>query len=257
MVIQKRIDAIFQKSAEGDFEGYASSFYTLDRHGDIVLPGAYKDGLAEFLEDNFIGGKNHDHNNPLGKFYFAAEDKVGLYVKAQLSDIESARELRTLIRDGVIKKMSVGMRLQKISHVSPAKAKELQEKAGYQPDAEELELFDRLEAVRLIHKAQLFEVSPVTYPANKQAKIMAYKTGTPPNVERYTEKILQTARSIHDLSVKTGNEDARVESIAKTLRNALNEIETLVQSQPSRRAIKARQRVILARLNAIAGDKQP
>ena len=66
------MDGMITKSAEissqdhGGFSGYASTFYTLDSHGDIIDPSAYTHDLPRFLSKGFVGGSNHDHKKPIG-----------------------------------------------------------------------------------------------------------------------------------------------------------------------------------------------
>ena len=199
------------KSADnGGFTGYASTFYTLDNHGDIVLPGAFQDGLVKFLDENFIGGAGHDWNNPLGKYTEAAEDRKGLLVVAKFSDTQAARDVRTLINDRVIRKLSVGMRLESVSHIKPPAVRKLWEDAGYRPTADDERALKRHQVVRLIHKAELMEVSPVTVPANDQARILSHKSDLPGDVSAYLTRIEQTARSIQSTALKLGRNDERV-----------------------------------------------
>lgn len=197
----------------GGFTGYASTFYTLDNHGDIVLPGAYKDGLPKFLEENFIGGAGHNWDNPLGKYTEAEEDRKGLLVVAKFSDTAAARDVRTLINDKVIRKLSVGMRLETVSHIKPPAVRKLWEDAGYRPTPDDEKALARHQVVRLIHKASLMEVSPVTVPANDQARILSHKSDLPGDVAAYLSRIEQTARSIQSSALKLGREDGRVEQI--------------------------------------------
>jgi HK97 family phage prohead protease len=150
------------KSSSGGFEGYASTFYTLDKAGDVVMPGCYKDGLKEFLDDGFISGSMHNWTEPLGKYTEAYEDRKGLYVKGQFSDVDASKQMRTLMRDGVIKKLSVGMEPLQTSMVSPYELEQIWEKAGYKPDKDDLRRLKSAKTIRLIEKAKLLEVSPVT-----------------------------------------------------------------------------------------------
>lgn len=215
--------AVLAKTAEGGgFEGYASTWFNIDRHGDLVMPGAYQDGLKKFLDENFVGGAGHDWNRPIGRYYSAKEDVTGLYVKAKYSDVEAAREVRTLINDGVIQKLSVGMRLKSIQHLKPKAVEALWSKHGYSPTDEDMEELGRLDVVRVIHKAQLLEVSPVTVPANDNAKIMAYKSA-PGGVSAYLTRIEATAKSI----AKKDPEDVRISAIVQSVRQLLATVEAL------------------------------
>ena len=168
-----------KNSGSGGFEGYGSVFYKIDRVGDIVLPGAFRDGLPEFIKNAVMGGVNHNHAAPAGFYTDAWEDDRGLFVKGRFSDVESGREARTLMRDGVIKKLSVGMDREGmvVSKASPEEVKKLWAKAGYEPKQSDLLRLKTFRQFRLIHKAQLREVSPVAFPANDDADILLVKNG--------------------------------------------------------------------------------
>lgn len=201
----KTIDIALKANA-GGFEGYASTFYTLDKAGDVVMPGCYKDGLAEFLQDGFVGGSMHNWTAPLGKYTDAYEDAKGLYVKAKFSDVAASKEMRTLMADGVIKKLSVGMEPTQTAMVSPPELEQIWEKAGYKPDAAETRRLKSAKTIRLIEKAQLLEVSPVTIPANDNARIMAFKSweSCPPAFKTFMSRAMQSARQMAGADLKAG-----------------------------------------------------
>lgn len=194
------------KANAGGFEGYASTFYTLDKAGDVVMPGCYKDGLKEFLQDGFVGGSMHNWSAPLGKYTDAYEDAKGLYVKAKFSDVAASKEMRTLMADGVIKKLSVGMEPIQTSMVSPPELEQIWEKAGYTPDAAEARRLKSARTIRLIEKARLMEVSPVTIPANDNARIMAFKSweSCPPAFKVFMTRAMQSARQMAGADLKAG-----------------------------------------------------
>jgi HK97 family phage prohead protease len=255
--IHKSVNGVIAKSiVEGGFEGYASTWYNIDHHGDIVVPGAYRDGLAKFLDENFVGGSGHDWNRPIGRFTTAVEDDRGLYVVAKYSDVEAAREVRTLINDRVIQKLSVGMRLQTVEHLKPNAVRSLwKNSAGYTPTEDDLAALDKHEVIRVIRKAQLLEVSPVTVPANDNARIMAYKSATAPNgVTAYLGRIEATVKSIARMDPC----DARIPAIEKSVEELLFLIQDLRRvevDEPEQKAVivspataKAKLALAIARL---------
>lgn len=165
-----------EESQTGGFSGYGSTFHTLDYHNDIIAKGAYKDDLARFLEKGFVGGPDHNHAKPIGRFKSAFEDVRGLWVDAVYSSTPFAQETRTLIQEEVIKSLSVG--------ILPLQAKRLKTKAevlkywsenDYDPSEEELMRAEG--GARLIKRARILEISPVALPANEHAEITAYKAG--------------------------------------------------------------------------------
>lgn len=227
MTSEKRFNCEIKAFDEKGFEGYASTFFTLDRHNDIIMPGAYKANLKSFLDNNFIGGSGHDWNNPVGKYYDANEDSVGLYVKAKYSDVPDAHNLRTLINDGVIKGLSVGMEIEASKMVSPKEVKAIWQEAGYEPDRKELRRLGNVKSVRLITSADLIEVSPVTVPANPKAQITSFKSA-PGDVAAYCSRVLQTARSIHAQQLKNGIEDERLGAIYAAVTDLSIAIEEMI-----------------------------
>lgn len=161
----------------GGFEGYGSVFWNIDKHGDVILPGAFRDSLPRFLDEGFMGGVGHDHDRPAGRFVKAYEDNRGLFVEGRFSDVTSGKEARTLLMDRVVQKLSVGLDREgmETSQVSANQLKAMWEKAGYKPNADDERRLKGRKSIRLIHKASLKEVSPVTIPANDEARILAVK----------------------------------------------------------------------------------
>lgn len=159
-----------------EFEGYASKYYALDTYGTIAMPGAFDASLPEFLRRNIIGNIDHDHSKPIGKFYSATSDATGLYVKGRFSDVSWSKDVRTLIKDEVIKGLSVGMNIQESRQATAAEVKKIWAKAGYKPDENELRRLEERKGAILIAKARLREVSPTAMPSNEHSEIMAFKS---------------------------------------------------------------------------------
>lgn len=162
----------------GFFDGYAAGIHNIDRAGDMILPGAFTDTLAGFLSDGAVCWQ-HDWLNPIGKPLEAREDSYGLFTKSRISKTTLGLDAMTLIRDEVVKKLSIGYRVQDyqwvdraglLSYLSGSGLTETKQQAILQQyDEEELdELF-------LIKKLKLYEYSPVTVPANPNASITAAK----------------------------------------------------------------------------------
>jgi HK97 family phage prohead protease len=155
----------------GGFSGYASVFHTVDGSWgpDIIQPGAFADSLGEFLETGFVGGMNHDWDHPIGRPMAAREDAYGLWVEAALTDTPAAREVRQLIEDGVVQRLSIGFQVVLRRRLEPDGIDAYWKQWGYEPTS-----LDRSRAtgeVRLIEKARLLEFSPVAVAANELARI--------------------------------------------------------------------------------------
>lgn len=197
------INDISTDTQAGGFSGYGSVFHTLDYHNDIVLPGAYKEDLDRFLSKGFVGGPDHNHSKPIGRFTKAFEDRHGLWVEASYSSTGYAQEVRTLISEGVIKSLSVG--------IMPLQVKRLKTKSevmkywsdnGYEPTSEEVLRAEG--GARLIKRAKLLEVSPVALPANENAEIRDYKAGrviSGSNLETINEALREIRAGLQRLEV--------------------------------------------------------
>lgn len=128
-------------------EGYAAT-WDRDNHDDIIKRGAFTKTIQERLPKGMIK-MLWQHNNPIGLPLEMREDERGLWVKARVSDTTLGNDALVLMRDGVINQMSIGFSVIK-SNVGT-------------------------DGVRVITEAKLYEFSPVTFPANDNAEILAVK----------------------------------------------------------------------------------
>ncbi len=139
-------------SDDGTFEGYGSIFGNVDSYGEKVMPGAFVESLARHKREgsNVLMLWNHDIYQPIGVWEDLAEDAKGLWGKGRfLLDIQRAREVHTLAKNKAIGGLSIGYK---------------EEEA------------DQEQAVRLLKKLSLYEISTVTFPANRRARIEAVKS---------------------------------------------------------------------------------
>ncbi len=177
----RRIDVPFEVKAVSDaggqwqFEGYAAAFNNLDRVGDVILPGAFTESIPAFLKRGFIGGLMHDWSQPIGKPLEVREDAKGLYIRAQIVDTQHGRDVYKLLKEGVITSLSIGFRSIVEgwlygNDVNPYLAPEM-------TDAERDRI--RSQGVRVLKKCELYEVSPVSVPANPSALITEVKRALP------------------------------------------------------------------------------
>lgn len=85
------------------FEGYASLFGVADGGGDTVAPGAFAQSLRRRGPGQVRMLYQHFSHAPIGVWEEIAEDARGLYVRGRLtSDIEQARDIAALLRDGAL-----------------------------------------------------------------------------------------------------------------------------------------------------------
>tara|TARA_R110000765_G_scaffold279954_4_gene377465 strand:- start:207 stop:869 length:663 start_codon:yes stop_codon:yes gene_type:complete len=132
-------------------EGYAST-WDLDQTNDIIHPGAFTKTISE----GFLSKKIKmlwQHDAPLGMPVEMNEDSIGLYVKGKVNRTRLGDDALEDMRAGTVNQMSIGFSIP-------------QNKSGYDADT----------GVRNIFEVKLFEFSPVTFPANEAAHILAVKS---------------------------------------------------------------------------------
>lgn len=162
---------------DGIFEGYGSVFDSPIVHPmygrDIVKPGAFIDSITSKGLKGIKMLYQHDTTAPIGKWLDLAEDKKGLYVKGKLLlKLPKAQEAYELMKEKVIEGLSIGF--------------DARDKANE---------WDPQRQTRTLHKVELFEVSPVTFPAQSIAKISSVKAADVREIDniRDYEKFLREA----------------------------------------------------------------
>lgn len=149
-----------------EFSGYGAAFNNIDSYGDVIAPGAF----AEFLSDVKAGkqpwpamlsqhggfGMSAEDMTPVGVWTHLSEDGAGLQVTGQFADTPRGRELYTLM------KMSPRPAIDGLSIGFIAKASTPRSK----PE----------DPRRTITKIDLMEISPVTFPANRNARLTSIKS---------------------------------------------------------------------------------
>jgi len=165
----------------GEFEGYAAGILNIDSTGDMILPGAFSADLPRFLAEGVICWQ-HDWMTPIGVPLDAREDSYGLWSKCRISKTQQGQDAMTLIRDGVVKKLSIGYRVEDYDYVDRAGLSAYLNGSGCstQKCGEILKAYDEqeLDGVYLLKKLKLYEYSPVTVPANNNAIITGAKSLT-------------------------------------------------------------------------------
>ena len=131
-----------------EFSGYAST-WDRDEIDDIIHAGAFR----RTIEQRGPEGANKikvlwQHSEPLGLPLEMREDSRGLWTRSRVSDTQLGRDAMTLIRDGVIDRMSIGF--------SIPNGKADMEDDGW---------------TRHIREVKLYEYSPVTFACNEEATI--------------------------------------------------------------------------------------
>ncbi len=132
----------------GTFEGYGAIFGNVDRDGDVVEPGAFAESLKARMP---VLLWQHDTKAPIGRFEEVREDEKGLYVKGRLSMQGRGAEAYELLRMGALDGLSIGFITREATR-------------------------DAATGTRRISKADLMEVSLVTFPANDLARTHSVKS---------------------------------------------------------------------------------
>jgi uncharacterized protein len=137
--------------AAGIIEGYASLFAVADDGGDIVMPGAFARSLARRGAGGVKLLWQHNAAEPIGVWTSLVEDAKGLKVTGRLDlSVARAREALSLIRGGAVDGLSIGFRAVRATT-------------------------DRKSGLRRLSEINLLEISVVTFPMQKLARIDAIK----------------------------------------------------------------------------------
>lgn len=141
----------FTDETQGQIEGYASMFGLVDQGGETVMPGAFKDTIARNKKSGLPMLWSHDSRQPIGLWTSMAEDEKGLKVNGELVlGVQKADEAYKLMKRGALKGLSIGFRTIN---------------AGV----------DKTTGARQLKTIDLFEISPVTMPMQREAGITRVK----------------------------------------------------------------------------------
>lgn len=158
---------------QGIVIAYPSVFGVLDDQGDIVEPGAFQKTIAEWGP----AGKNrikalyqHEPSWPVGRPVKILEDAHGLYTETAFAKTPLARDVLSLVQDGVITELSIGY-----DPVKTAKGER---------------------GERLLKEVRLWEYSFVTFAALDVARVVGVK-GTP-SVASLKERMARFEKALRD-----------------------------------------------------------
>lgn len=141
-------------STAGEFSGLASAF-SLDSHGDVVRPGAYTQTIKEHKAAGLTPPLlwSHDLAKPIGRIVTMAEDDFGLNVTGKFNlGTTAGKDAHAAVKAGDLNGLSIGYR------IPPGGATTAKN------------------GVRTLQRVDLQEISLVTLPSNKDARIRQVKT---------------------------------------------------------------------------------
>jgi len=150
----------------GVFSGYAATYGGApDRHGDVILPGAFTKSLARHTSEGTRPALlwQHDQTAPIGVWEHFDDSPEGLRANGRLTlDVPQAKSAHALMRDDALA-LSIGFRV-------PAGGMKQGDHGG-----------------SLLTEIDLLEISVVALPANASARITSVKCfdATDPNPREF------------------------------------------------------------------------
>lgn len=143
-------------NSDGTFEGYASTFGNIDDYDDTVEAGAFAKSIAEKTP---VLLWYHKADQVIGTIIEMKEDEIGLFVKGRLlvGAVQKATEAYELLKAKAIKSLSIGY------HANVYEFRKSPQ-AHYGDE------------IRVLKEVELIEISLVTFPADKYAKITSVKS---------------------------------------------------------------------------------
>ena len=190
--------------------GLASTKFE-DRMEEIIEPSAYKKSLRSFVKNGVILAF-HDSRRPVGTPVEASITDVGLHLKVKIGEgTQETEEAWQNIKQKMIKAFSVGFRTLKSKWVEvKAAAEEVPRK------------------IRVITDLELYEVSIVTIPANRQSLFSVSKSLNSPfatdmlDVELNGTDYSETAKAAKSLSESL--EDSLLSQRVREINQKLNSL---------------------------------
>ncbi len=184
------------ESAKRTFSGYGAAFNNVDSYGDVIAPGAFAQFLSDveqgkqpwpsMLSQHGAFGLTSEDLTPIGVWGDLAEDGKGLKSGGELANTERGRDMHTLMSmtpRPAIDGLSIGY----IAKKADARTK---------PD----------EPRRTLREIVVREISPVTFPANRDARVQSVKSGmfTERDFERWLTQDAGLSRSEARIVINQG-----------------------------------------------------
>lgn len=174
--------------AIGEFSGYAST-WSLDLQRDRIIKGAFARTIKEAEADRVEWGGQflypllwmHNPHEPVGGLYEVREDAKGLRIRGYIDlDVEQGRRAFSALKKGYVGSFSIGYKSRVENY----------DKAG----------------IRLLYDLDLVEVSIVSFPANREARVLDVKTS-----DRMSSLLDDMKRTVARLGAQKGRVNVRIE----------------------------------------------
>lgn len=144
---------IKQLDETGMIEGYGSVFGNADSYNEIVQTGAFNKSLKNRPAEKIKMLWQHDSYEPIGVWEEMKEDENGLYCKGRiLINTSKGHDVYELLKNGAIDGLSIGYRTM-----------------------DSKEEVDDGKRTTLLSELDLWEVSVVTFPSNKESLVTSVK----------------------------------------------------------------------------------
>jgi HK97 family phage prohead protease len=149
---------------QGQFSGLASTYANVDQGGDVCMPGCF----SRTLQDGKSRPLLWQHEQPVG-LVTLTDSPEGLVCNGQLSmGVQAAKDAFTLVKDGVVRGLSIGFLTVKESFVGD---------------------------VRQLDELRLFEVSLTPFPMNLSATVSGVKAAAQHARQEQVRLALKSFRS--------------------------------------------------------------
>lgn len=207
--IQFKADSFNEE--EGIFSGYGAVFGNIDSGGDIIEPGAFTKTLAEGWERVKILALHNDYWLPIGRPLELREDANGLFLSAKISDTSMGRDVKVLLKDGVLAELSI----------------------GYDPV-----VFDYdADGIRHLREVKLWEISIVTWAMNPEATVTDYKSmqdaaGRLAAIKSGIERDIKEGRKISAARLKS------LQDVSKAMKDAAETIDAVIREASGEKSRK-------------------
>ena len=162
--------------------GYATK-KVLDRHGTVILPGAYTAKLELFRANPVMLWAHNMFAPPIGTIEEIAVEQDGVRFRARFAKTAFADEIFGLFADGILKAFSIGF------YILKQHAPSEQERAEFGADAR-----------GIVDEIELLEISAVPVGSNPGALVANAAPGAESNEEREAWKLFgETISALRDL----------------------------------------------------------
>lgn len=198
---------------DGSIEGYGSVFGNVDEWDDIIAAGAFKATIAAHKSAGTMPAMlwQHESDEPLGVWTEMSEDANGLRLKGKLClDTSKGKEALALLKMGAINGLSVGF---------------IPKECTYNNDTN----------IRTLTEIDLWEVSLVTFPANKKARVTNVKSGEEIAAPKDAERILRDAgfsksdaTALVSRVMRMGEERSDSAKSANEIKAALDRLQSII-----------------------------